>query len=63
MSELDKVEIENNLVFLERCQLTGKEAETLVKLRYKLISMRDEILEAEKLQADPPTSPPLPNGG
>lgn len=53
---LTRKDIENNLAFLERCQLTGKEAEAMVQLRYKLIAEREELLRAEV--AKPPPKPP-----
>ena len=43
---LTKREIEDNLAFLERCPINGKEAETMVRLRYKLIAMREGLLKA-----------------
>lgn len=56
-TELTRAEIENNVAFLERCQLTGKEAETMVRLKYKLVAMRNEKLAAETPK-NPPAKPP-----
>jgi len=41
--QLDAQELQANLAFLDRCQLTGKEAETMVRLRYKLIEMMKQV--------------------
>lgn len=63
---LTRVEVENNLAFLERCQLTGKEAETMVRLRYKLIAIREELLKKETeagKTSKPPAKPRLGNRG
>ena len=61
---LTRQEIEVNLAFLERCQLTGKEAETMVRLRYKLIADRDDLLKKEAPKAPPkkPASQSRGNG-
>ena len=41
-TELTEQEINNNLIFLERCTVQGKEAEAIVQLKYKLIQMGKE---------------------
>lgn len=63
--ELTRADIENNLAFLERSQLTGKEAEVMVSLRYKLVEMRNDLIKKAKAASpiipsksnDKPTKP------
>ena len=53
-------DLQNNIVFLDRARLEGKEAETLVRLKYKLISMRKQLVD-EAEQAALPTDPGKPS--
>jgi len=57
-NQLNQQDVQNTLVFLDRCQLQGREAEALVHLKYKYVSILEELkLLAE--QKPPAKKPPV----